>query len=84
MEAYTQDAIVAQHLLVVGPILVCPLVDALQGLLVEPGGHMKRAWEGPGGLGAHSMLQNLGQVLRCEVPEQVAALEQLIADVHGV
>lgn len=72
------------HLLIVGSVLICPLVDALQGLFVKPSRHTWRAWQRPTGLGAHSMLQDLGQVLCCEVPEQVAALEQLIADVHGM
>ena len=29
-------------------------------------------------------LQELGQVLRGEVPEEVAAQEQLVADLHGM
>ena len=80
----TPDNIFSLHLLVVGPILVCPLVNALQGFLMEPGCHIRRAWEGPGGLCAHRMLQDLWQVLRGEPPEQVAALEQLVADLHGM
>ena len=36
----------------------------------------------PGRFRPHSMLQDLGQVLRDKAPEQVAALEQLVADVH--
>ena len=51
---------------------------------MEPGCHAWRAWQRATGLGAHSMLQDLGQVLCCEVPEQVAALEQLVADLHGM
>ena len=36
----------------------------------------------PGRFCPHSMLQDLGKMLRDKVPEQVAALEQLVADVH--
>lgn len=72
------------YLLIVGSKLVCPLVDALQGLLMQLGCHICWARQRPGGLCAHCMLQKLGQVLRGEVPEEVAALEQLVADLHGM
>ena len=72
------------YLLVVSSKLVCPLVNALQGLLVQLVCHIRWARQRPGGLCAHRMLQELGQVLRGEVPEEVAALEQLVADLHGM
>lgn len=46
--------------------------------------HICWAGQGPGGLGTHSVLQDLGQVLRGELPEQVAALKELVADLHGM
>ena len=72
------------YLLVICSKLVCPLVNALQGLLVQLVCHFCWAGQRAGGLCAHCMLQELGQLLRGEVPEEVAALEQLVADLNGM
>jgi len=72
------------HLLVVSAVFVCPLVNTLQCCLMQLGCHVGRARQWPRGLGAHSMLQDLWQVLSREVPEQVAAMKQLVADLHSM